>query len=65
MIQLNFMDLNEEAKERLFQRAKQDVERQFGNNIGQHAKRGLVNYEDTITAEAQRRLYDYTYVFGI
>jgi len=59
------MDLNEEAKERLFQRAKQDVVRQFGNNIGRNAKRGLVDYENTITAEAQRKLYDYEYVFKI
>ena len=65
MIRLNYMDLNEEAKERLFQRAKKDVERQIGRSIGSHAKRGLVDYEDTITAEAQRKLYDYTYVFRI
>ena len=65
MIRLNFMDLNEEAKERLFQRAKRDVERQFGLHIGYQAKKGLANYEEAITVEAQRKLYDYKYSFSI
>ncbi len=65
MIRLNFMDLNEEAKERLFQRAKRDVERQFGKHIGYQAKKGLANYEEAMTVEAQRKLYDYKYRFSM
>ena len=65
MIQLNFMDLSEEAKERLLLRAKKDVEQQFGLAIEQHAKNGFSNYDEMINTEAQRKLYDYQYVFKV
>ena len=65
MVQLNFMDLNEEAKDRLMQIAKKEVEQQFGKDISQYAKNSLANYEELIREEAQRKLYEYHYVFNI
>ena len=58
------MDLNEEAKERLFLKAKRDLERQFGKHIGQQAKHGLAKYKQSITVEAQRKLCDEKYSFS-
>ena len=65
MIVLNFIDLNEEAKQRLLEKAKRDVEIRFGEAIIQYANHRLVNYKDLIAAEAQRQLYEYQYRFQI
>ncbi|WP_413997600.1 hypothetical protein [Maribacter sp. 2307ULW6-5] len=61
MVQLNFMDLSTEAQERLLQRAMRDVERQYGKQLRGQAG----HYENALLAEAQRKLYDYTYVFKV
>ena len=65
MVRLNFMDLSEEAKDRLIQIARKEVEQQFGKDIGEYAKNSLANYEELIREEAQRKLYDYHYVFKV
>jgi hypothetical protein len=65
MIYLNYNDLNEETKERLFQNSKKDVEQQFGDDIRNYAEKYHTNYEIMIEEEALRNLYRYSYVFNI
>ena len=65
MIVLNFMDLNEEAKQRLLEKAKWDEEIRFGEAITQYANNHLANYKDILETEAQRQLYEYQYRFQI
>lgn len=65
MIYLNYLDLNEEAQERLLESSKKDVEHKFGDDIRKYAKRHCTNFENMIEEEAMRNLYSYTYVFNI
>jgi cation transport regulator ChaB len=65
MIYINFNDLNEETKERLFQNSKKDVEKQFGSAIRNYAKKHYINYNTMLEEEATRNLYNYKYVFNI
>ncbi|MGV8946807.1 MAG: hypothetical protein ACOH1N_10300 [Lutibacter sp.] len=65
MIYINFNDLNEETKERLFQNSKKDVEKQFGDAIRSYAKKHYINYNTMLEEEATRNLYNYKYVFNI
>ena len=65
MVYLNYNNLNEETKERLFQNSKKDVEQQFGDDIRNYAKKHHTNYETMIEEEALRNLYRYSYVFNI
>ncbi len=65
MVYLNYNNLNEETKERLFQNSKKDVEQRFGDDIRGYAKKHYLNYEAMIEEEALRNLYSYKYIFNI
>jgi hypothetical protein len=65
MIHLNFSDLNEEAKERLLESSKRDVENKFGSDIRSHTKENQTDFETMIEEEALRNLYTFKYVFKI
>jgi len=65
MIYLNYSNLNEETKERLFQDSKKEVEQRFGNDLRNYAKQHFKNYNKMLEEEALRNLYNYTYAFHI
>ncbi len=65
MVYLNYNNLNEETKERLFQNSKKDVEQQFGDDIRNYAKKHYLSYNTMIEEEALRHLYSYKYIFNI
>ncbi len=65
MVYLNYNNLNEETKERLFQNSKKDVEQQFGDDIRSYAEKHYLNYDTMIEEEALRNLYSYKYIFNI
>jgi len=65
MIYLNYSDLNEETKERLFQDSKKDVEQRFADVIQVYAKEHFLNYDTILEEEALRNLYNYKYIFSI
>ena len=65
MIYLNYSNLNEETKERLFQNSKKEVEQRFGNDIRNYAKKHFKNYDKMLEEEALRNLYNYKYAFHI
>jgi len=65
MVYLNFSDLNEEAQHRLLENSKKDVERKFGDDIRKYVQKNYTSFEKMIEEEAQRNLYNYTYVFNI
>ena len=65
MIYLNYSDLNEETKERLFQDSKKDVEQRFGDNIRNYSKQHFINYDKMLEEEALRNLYNYKFAFNI
>lgn len=65
MIYLNFTDLNEDAKKRLLEVSKKDVERKFGDDIRKYVKENYISFETMIEEEALRNLYSYAFVFNI
>lgn len=65
MIYLNFTDLNEDAKKRLLEVSKKDVERKFGDDIRKYVKENYTCFETMIEEEALRNLYSYSFVFNI
>ena len=65
MIYLNYSNLNEETKERLFQDSKKDVEQRFGDAIRNYSKKHFINYDKMLEEEALRNLYNYKYAFNI
>ncbi|HUI33501.1 MAG TPA: hypothetical protein VLY84_07785 [Dysgonamonadaceae bacterium] len=65
MIYLNFSDLNEDAKKRLLEVSKKDVERKFGDDIRKYVKENYISFETMIEEEALRNLYSYAFVFNI
>ncbi len=65
MVYLNYNNLNEETKERLFKNSKEDVEQQFGDGIRSYAEKHYLNYDAIIEEEALRNLYSYQYIFNI
>ncbi|MCG2462516.1 hypothetical protein K8352_17275 [Flavobacteriaceae bacterium F89] len=62
MIYLNYTDLGEEGLERLLESSKKDVERKFGPDIRNYAKKHRTNFQTVIEEEAMRNLYNYKYV---
>ncbi|MCP9200590.1 hypothetical protein MKO06_11765 [Gramella sp. GC03-9] len=65
MIYLNYSDLNHEAKKRLLENSKWDVEQECGNDIRRYAKEHGFNFKRLIEEEALRNLHTYIYIFNI
>lgn len=65
MIYLNYSNLDAETQARLLENSKEDIESKFGDKLKAYAKEHYVNYEQMLEEEAQRNLYNYTYVFNI
>lgn len=65
MIHLNFLDLNEKAKERLLESSKRDVLYKYGHDIRSHSKKHRTNFKMLIEEEAIRNLYTFSFIFKI
>ncbi|RED44703.1 hypothetical protein [Seonamhaeicola aphaedonensis] len=65
MIQLNYNNLDEATQERLLSMSKKDVEKRFGEQLKNYAKKHYTNYHTLLEEEAIRNLYNYKYVFKI
>ncbi|MGO2359206.1 hypothetical protein [Mesonia sp.] len=57
--------MNEEARNRLLENSKKDVEGQFGDSIRKYVKENYTYFETMSEEEVLRNLYFYTYVFNI
>jgi hypothetical protein len=64
MVYLNFTDLSEEAKNRLLENSKKDVERKFGDSLRKYIKENHTCFETMVEEEAIRNLYSYTIIFN-
>ncbi|GAA3553747.1 hypothetical protein [Snuella lapsa] len=65
MVHLNYNNLDEATQERLLNMSKKDVEKRFGEQLKNYAKKHYVNYQSLLEEEAIRNLYNYKYVFKI
>ncbi len=65
MIYLNYTDLNEDAKERLLESSRVEVQEKFGEDIKRYSDENNTNFEKMIEEEAMRNMYSYNYVFNI
>ena len=65
MIHLNYNNLDEATQERLLNMSKKDVEKRFGEQLKNYAKKHYTNYQALLEEEAIRNLYNYKYVFKI
>ncbi|MEZ4780621.1 MAG: hypothetical protein R2816_03225 [Flavobacteriaceae bacterium] len=65
MIHLNYNNLDDETQERLLSMSKKDIEKRFGEQLRNYAKKHIVNYQTLLEEEAIRNLYNYKYIFKI
>ena len=65
MIHLNYNNLDEATQERLLSMSRKDVEKRFGEQLKNYAKKHYANYQTLLEEEAIRNLYNYKYVFKI
>ncbi|MBO0356175.1 MULTISPECIES: hypothetical protein [Flagellimonas] len=65
MIHLNYNNLDDETQERLLSMSKKDIEKRFGEQLRNYAKKHIVNYQTLLEEEAILNLYNYKYIFKI
>lgn len=63
---LNFIDLSEDAQDRLLQDARDDLIEEYGENVlKEEAENMNIDYETYITERAERHMYSFDFVFNI
>lgn len=65
MIYLNYSNLNEETLKRLFENSKKEIQERFGDDIRNYAVKNHIDFETMLEEEAQRNLYNYSFIFNM